>query len=122
MRTNKIILMGIISILFICGSVFAAKHNVNNYFDDAGAGRENTLVIGGTQNVTGSLNVTGALNVTGSQIVTGSLTADTIKFAIDLDTTTAPSSAGIIGITSGYKVYVSTGTFAGNWNLIGSQS
>ncbi|MFA5407857.1 MAG: hypothetical protein WC343_03700 [Bacilli bacterium] len=57
-----------------------------------------------------------------SMTVTNLSTVDTVRFAVDLDTATTPSSAGIIGINSSYDVYVSTGTGAEAWVLIGSQS
>ena len=47
--------------------------------------------------------------------------AGELALAIDLDTTSAPAKAGIIGIDSGLDVYVSTGTGASAWVKIGGQ-
>ena len=55
-------------------------------------------------------------NLSGEELV-----VDTISFAIDLDITSSPARAGIIGIDSNFDVYVSTGTGAGAWVKIGSQ-
>ena len=46
----------------------------------------------------------------------------TLKFAVDLDTTSAPASVGIIGIDSSYDMYISTGILAGDWAKIGLQT
>lgn len=65
----------------------------------------------------------GALDIqSSSATITNTLSTKVIDFAVNLDTTTAPSSTGIVGLTSNFKMYVSTGTSAGQWELIGSQS
>lgn len=52
----------------------------------------------------------------------GQIDLSTLYFKVNLDTTTTPSSTGIIGLNSNFKMYVSTSTNAGGWELIGSQS
>lgn len=47
--------------------------------------------------------------------------AGEVALATDLDTTSSPAKAGIIGIDSSFDVYVSTGTGIGAWVKIGSQ-
>ena len=39
----------------------------------------------------------------------------------DLDITSSPEEAGLIGLTSGFVMYVSTGTGPGAWVKIGGQ-
>lgn len=48
-------------------------------------------------------------------------TFDTVALTIDLDTTSSPLKAGIIGIDSSFDVYVSTGTGVSAWIKIGGQ-
>jgi len=86
----------------------------------------NTLTAGTLTDGTASISAgaaSGFLTVASSSAtITNTLSAKVIDFAVNLDTTTAPSSTGIVGLTSTFKMYVSTATAAGSWELIGSQS
>jgi hypothetical protein len=124
-------ILAILTIALLVAISYAA--NVKNYFIQPGKDGDNALYITGTENVSGTLNITGILNASSATTSFGSITASTatitntasvkvIDFAVNLDTTTAPSSTGIVGLTSGFKMYVSTGTAAGSWQLVGSQS
>ncbi len=45
-----------------------------------------------------------------------------IGFSVNIDTSTAPKAVGFLGIDSSYQLYMATGTSAGQWQLVGSQS
>lgn len=110
---NKIKFILAFLIISSCGSLYAA--NVNNYFQQAGAGTENTLIIGGTQTVTGSLIVSGTQTVTGTLDITGtsSFDGDLVVSSITITNTatagtltdstatlTAGAITGLLNITS----------------------
>jgi hypothetical protein len=114
-------------------SVLSAAYSIKNYFIQPGSNGDNALYINGTLNASNASSISmnsvevSTITVTNSISVstitaTGTINCKVIDYAVNLDTTTAPSSTGIVGLTSGFKMYVSTGTAAGSWQLVGSQS
>jgi hypothetical protein len=76
----------------------------------------------GTASITAGA-ISGATTIAASSAtITNTVQASVLRLAVDLDTASAPSATGIIGIDSFFDVYVSTGTGAGDWALVGSQS
>lgn len=75
----------------------------------------------GNVTIAGSLDIGDEVNISSNAIVSGSVSATSIIFSINIDTTSAPSSAGILGAISNWDLYISTGIGAGEWVKIGSQ-
>jgi hypothetical protein len=65
---TKNVLFSITALILMMVS-FSYAYNVNNYFTNPGSGKENTLVISGTQTVSGYLNVTGTQAVSGTMSI-----------------------------------------------------
>lgn len=123
-----------LAILFVALGSYINAQNVNNYFQQAGTGTENTLIIGGTQTVSGYLVVTGTQSVSGALDITCELNASSITVtnalkAKSLTPTGSYTGAELQALTPDWiqqmvinsdvnEIYVSTGTSAGQWVAI----
>lgn len=78
-----------------------------------------------TETQTFSKGIYASTAVIDDSLLTSSVTvnaAEAITFSVFVDTTSAPSSGGIVGMNTDYDLYKSTPGGAGAWELIGGES
>jgi hypothetical protein len=79
------------------------------------------LTVGDDATISGDLAVTGTASVTGLLSTSASTPYSLRISSANVDITSTPSAAGIIGLTTAFVLYVSTGTGPAAWVKVGGQ-